>query len=77
MLHNNLDFQQVPPPRSDRRLAGKRPRRDNQGSPLRVLPLALGAVVAALLLSYAADAALWNVSGERYAAEVLNDALYR
>jgi hypothetical protein len=58
---------------SVRRQARRRPR-DSQERPNRVLILALLAVAAALAAADISAGALWELSGERYAHEVFDDA---
>ena len=43
------------------------------GTPRRVLPLAIFAVIVVLILALAASATAWELSGERYADEVVNE----
>lgn len=55
--------------------ASERPVSANAGGPMRVLPLAIVAVIATALIAEVACAAIWNLSGHRYAAQIISDAL--
>jgi hypothetical protein len=68
----------VPPqsaPSPYREDAGWRTREGQR--PGRVLALAIAAVIAALAVADAANYALWKLSGERYAHEVLNQTVQK
>lgn len=75
MLHEVVERQSARDTRSRRHLAGERPRNDNAPRPWRVLPLAIGALVAAVATAAGATELLWNLSGERYAEEIIRGAL--
>jgi hypothetical protein len=75
MYQENVRSQADKHPRSSRRLAGVRPHRGNRARPLRVLPLAIGAVIAVAATAAAASSVLWDLSHHRYAAEIIRDAL--
>lgn len=58
-----------------RGVAGEPQRPDKMTHPLRVLPLALGAVIAVIGASSVASDVLWDLSGHRYLNEVVRDIL--
>ena len=58
-----------------RRLAGERARSGNMTHPFRVLPIAVGAVIATLAVSAGATGILRDVSQDHYAVDIIKDAI--
>ena len=75
MRHEKLINETLADKRSNVRAPFEQSRKRPRGSPIRVLPLALAAILGTLSVVAAAAEASREISGHRYAEQIIGEAL--